>query len=293
MATNTLGGVNLAKIAQKSLDAITTQLIGLQALTLDFSDEIKSEGDSVTTRVATSPTVKSASTTRSSDNSTLTAKTVTLNKFQMFDIGFKDLEIAKSSVKLENLFIKPGVVALVEDMYATMFALCLNANFPLNKIYTSSQYDADAAVDLATYMSTNKIPSGPRTVIVPPSYYGNLAKDNAVQAAYAFGNNDAIINRQVKRVAGLDHMEFNGTIPGNSENLVGFAAGPQAILMAARFPAMPEQWYGLVENVVEPVTGLPIQFRYFYDGNEQRLQAIILYGMAVGQATNGVRILSA
>lgn len=293
MAANTIGGVNLAQIAQRSLDALVTEAIPLSAVTTDFSEEIKNEGDSVTTRVPTQPVTKSASAARSSDNSTLTAKTITLNQFRMFDIGFNDLEITKSHVKLRDLFIQPGVVALIEDCMAQIFALVTNANFAQNVVLGSAAYDADACANLAQLLTTAKVPKFARAAVVKPTYYQTLVSDNAIQQVFSSGSDGAIRDNRTGRVHKIDQYEYNGTIPDNGENLAGFVAGPQAIIMAARQPATPEQWYGLVENVVEPVSGLPIQFRYHYDGTEHRLQAFILYGVAVGVAGNLYRIKSA
>ena len=293
MATNTIAGVNLAQIAQQSLDALVTELLPLRAISTDFSQDIKSEGESVTTRFPTQPSAKNMNAARSSDNSTLTAKTITLNKMYGFDIGFSDIEVAKSSLKLQDLFIKPGMVAIVEQVMADIFALVTSGNYTQSTVITAANFDADKVADTAQLLSTAKVPRSPRSILIPPTFLATLVKDNAIQQSYAYGDSVAVRENRVGRVHGFDIYDYNGTIPTNSENLAGFATGPQGIIMAARQPATPTDWYGQVVNVVEPMSGLPIQFRYFYDGTEQRLQAIVLYGVQVGNPGNLYRIKTA
>ena len=50
---NTIAGVNLAKIADMSIAGLTDLFAPLNALTTDFSTDIASSGDSITTRTAT------------------------------------------------------------------------------------------------------------------------------------------------------------------------------------------------------------------------------------------------
>lgn len=295
MAANTIAGVNLARIAQRSLDSLVTQLVPLKDIFItDFSDEVAT-GPSITTRYPSNPTVKTLRTAaqRVSDNSTLTAVTVNIGDPRGVDIGFDDVEMINSEIKLHQLFIVPAVTAIIEDIMATVFALVTAANFSQSKLVTAANFDADAVSALAEQMSTAKIPTANRAMILKPTYYGNLSRDNAVQAAYAYGDSTVIRTGRVGSVHGLSPYEFNGTIPANGESLEGFASAPSAICLAARAPITPDAWYGEVENTVEPITGLPVQFRYFYDGVEHRLQMLTQHGAATGNPANLVRIRSA
>jgi len=134
-----------------------------------------------------------------------------------------------------------------------------------------------------------------RNIVIPPSYYTALAKDADVKAAYAYGDSEAIREHNIPRLHGFDLIEFTGSIPNNSENLVGWACAPQAMVLAARGVVPPPvgTWYGNVADVVDPVSGLPIQIREFYDNNELVYQWSTLYGTQIGVVGNLVRILSA
>jgi len=295
MSTNTIGGVNLARIAQRSLDSLVTELVPLKGIFVtDFSDEV-AKGPSVTTRYPTNPTVKQLLTAanRVSDNSTINSVQVNIGNPRGVDIGFNDVEVINSEIQLEQLFIRPGVTAIIEDIMATIFALVTSGNFAQNQIAASAAYDADMVSTISQAMSVAKIPKNPRSAIVAPAYYGNLQRDGSIQQSYAYGGAEAIRNNMATRVHGIDQYEYNGTIPTNGENLTGFACGPAAICLAARRPVDPQDWYGQVENTIEPVTGLPVQFRHFYDGAEHRLQMLTQHGAAVGVAANLIRIKSA
>lgn len=292
---NTLNGVNLARIAQKSLDALVTELVPLKNLFLtDFSDEV-AKGPSITTRYPTQPTVKTlrSSTDRQPDDQTLTAVTVNIGDPRGVDIGFDDVEIINSEIRLDQLFIRPGVVAIVEDIMASIFALVTAANYANSATVAAVDFDADAVSNLAQTMSTLKIPMAPRAAILSPAYYGNLSRDNSIQLAYALGSDQVIRTGRIPSIHGIQPFEYNGVIPNNGESLTGFACGPQGICLAARAPLTPDQWYGQVENTVEPVTGLPVQFRYFYDGAKHRLQMLTQSGAAKGNPGALLRIKSA
>lgn len=294
--SNSLSGVNLAKIAQASLEPLLTELVPLTAFMTDFSNEIESEGETITTRYpSTNPTAKamlSAADRVPTDVGT-TPKTVTLNRVRGFDYGFNDLEMTLSSVKLRELFIQPGVTAVAEEMISYVLALATVSAFPDEIVLSSSEYDSDALSDIATELTTDKIPRVGRTALINPAYYGNLTKDADVKRVDAFGNDSAVKEHSVPRVAGINQLEYNGTIPTNSQNLVGIVGGKQGLLIAARQIVTPQGWYGQVVNVTEPVTKLPLQFRYFYDGVQHRLQMIVLYGASVGHAGYLKRIVSA
>lgn len=73
-------------------------------------------------------------------------------------------------------------------------------------------------------------------------------------------------------------------LPATITNLKGIAVSPEAILIAARLPATPTNWYGNVATATDAELGLSIQVREWYDGDagEQKLSMSILFGVTVG-----------
>ena len=290
---NSIGGINLAQIAQNSLDALLVEAFPLRAFTTDFSPEIADVGESVTTRVANSVAVGDATTGYTAADVTSTAKTITLNNHKHFTMAFTDLEIAKGGMTLlERTFVRPAVHAVVNSMMDAVLAQVVNANFTANTVVTAANFDADDVATLAGDMTTLNVPRTGRALVVSPAYYGSLAKDSAIQAAYAYGGSEAIRDNRVPRVHGFDVYEY-GDIP-TTENLAAFGCGQESLLIAARQPALPQNWYGSVESATDPESGLTIQLRNWYDGTagKQNIAATVMFGVQTG--TLGLkRILSA
>ena len=167
---NTIGGINLAAIAQNSLDVLLVEAFPLSAFTTDFSAEIADVGESVTTRVANSVTAGDATSGYTATDVTSTAKTITLNNHKHFTMAFTDLEIAKGGMTLlERTFVRPAVHAVVNSMMDAVLAQVLNANFSANVVVTASNFDADDVATLASDLTTLNVPRTGRSLVVGPS----------------------------------------------------------------------------------------------------------------------------
>lgn len=291
--TNTVAGVNPARIAELTLEAVQTEIFNLGMFQTDLSADIQNAGESVTTRFVANPSVSDFSAERSAQNSSMTARTVTLSNYVGVDLGFSDSEVSKSDIELLEMYIRPSVTAIFENVVAAGLALVTNANFTTNTVITAANFTADNVAALQESLNTAKVSKDGRTLLIKPSYATTLKTDTAVQASYAYGNNQAIRTGVLPEVYGFGVNEWNGTIPTNSENLAGIAMQKTALVMAARQPALPRNWYGQVVPITDPKSGLTLQFRDFYDGQTQRTQLCLMYGFQKGITTNLHRILSA
>jgi len=291
---NTLGGINLAQIAQQTLETLSAEMPVVSAFTTDFSSDVADVGESVSTRVASAVSAGDATSGYSATDVTSTAKTIALNKHKHFTAAFTDLEIAKGGMDmLERTFVQPAVHSVVNAMMDDLLALVLNATYSNNTVVTAANFGADDVATLAGDLTTLNVPRGGRAMVIKPAYYAALAKDNAIQASYAFGNPGAIQDNNIPRVHGFDVLEYSD-IPANSENLEGFVCGKEALIIAGRQPALPENWAGSVESVQDPDTGITLQLRNWYEGKDgaQYITATLIYGVAAG--TDSLkRILSA
>jgi hypothetical protein len=290
---NSLSGVNLAAIAQQSLSTLLPKLPMLRGImSTDFSADVAVSGESVTTRVATATTAQDFTATSADQDATTTAKTITLGNYKGTRIGFTDSEWSKSSVNLNDVFIVPAVNGIANAIVQSALALVTDANYGAAALNgAASALDADAAADLAATLTAANVPVDGRFLLVGPTYYANLAKDSAVQAAYAYGSPEAIRENRIPKVHGLSVFEFTG-IPSNSEALVGMCGAKQGILCATRLPAVPSNFPGEVETVTDPDSGFSLQFRRWYsaDDRKHRMEVGIIYGVAVGVAGNLKRI---
>ena len=291
---NSIGGINLAQIAQQTLETLSAEMPVVSAFTTDFSSDVADVGESVSTRVASAVSAGDATSGYSATDVTSTAKTITLNKHKHFTAAFTDLEIAKGGMDmLERTFVQPAVHSVVNAMMDDLLALVVNATYSNNTVVTAANFGADDVATLAGDLTTLNVPRGGRAMVIKPAYYAALAKDNAIQASYAFGNPGAIQDNNIPRVHGFDVLEYSD-IPANSENLEGFVCGKEALIIAGRQPALPENWAGSVESVQDPDTGITLQLRNWYEGKDgaQYITATLIYGVSAG--TDSLkRILSA
>lgn len=284
MATNNLNGIFATRIARLTLDALLTADLPVMAFATDFSAEVATWGNAVTTRFPNSLSVQDFNASKTSSNSNTVPKTITLDKYIGVGVEFTDLEIAYSDIQLTQMFIAPALSAIFENVMATALGLVLPTNFSNNVNLSAANFNANNVAVVSQQMTTGKVPLNPRKMIINPSYAQVLKTDPSVQAAYAYGPGNTIVSGVIPKVHGFDIYEWNGSIP-SANNLAGIAFHPQALLLAARTPALPRNWYGEVRNITMPNTGLTLQLRDYYDGAKQVTQWCMIYGMQTGTAS--------
>lgn len=293
---NTIAGVNLAKIADMSIAGLTDLFAPLNALTTDFSTDIASSGDSITTRIPTAVTAGDM-TTGYQTNATdvvMTAKTVTLNQFKGFTYGFTDLERSKSEIDLNRLFIEPAMEAVGESVFGYIWDLVLNANFASNEVITAANFNRDNIADFGALLTDAKALRGGRSVFMNSTYYASIVK--TLNSAEFPGQTEGKAEAIAPRVAKFDLFETT-LADTNSENLAAFAFQKNALLMAARTVVSDEMTAKAgvdTTTVIIPGLGLPIQFRKWYDPDGTLYYNMnVLFGASVGVETAGHRIKTA
>lgn len=298
MADNTLTGVNVHRIAEKTLDYFGTEGVPLNLFTTDLGKGVKEKGETVTTRFPNGVTAQDMSTNRTAQNASTVKRTVTLDQYRGVVLGFSDLERSYTDTDLENLFIIPAISTLVDEMIEHTLSLVTTANgFDTHQtVSDAASFNGDTVAGIAEKLSVNKVPKANRNLIIPPTYLTSLTTDGVIQDASSYASSDPIRENRVPRLHGFNVVEYNGTIPSNSENVTALATTPQSLVIVAREIAEPdpETYAGHVRSVVDPESGLPFQIRRFYseaDG-EQKISFSILYGAEIGVIENASRIVS-
>lgn len=294
---NTIAGANLAAIAEMSLQPLQSALLPLRAFTTDFSSDVASRGASVTTRYATNPTAQDLSSGYSRADTTTTAITTTLNTYYGFVWGFDDLERSKSSVNLNDLFIQPAAYALAKKVFADIWNLVNDTNYPAatatELTVTAANFDRDDVADIAQQLTTNGVSKLGRSLILAPGHYGALAKD--LNAADSAGQSMTIGENVIPRLHGFDVYE-SPECGSNGINVVGLATSRQGMLIAARSVDIATEATRIVDfqNVVLPDLGLPVQFRKWYDPSTGYLMYSVglLYGVRFGIPSSGLKIVT-
>lgn len=285
---NSTAAVNVDRLAELTLDTLMTKGVPLKAFTTDLTSAVSQRGDVVRTRYAGNPSVVDFSdpANRVAADSDLTDLAVTLDKYQGVGMGFTDLERSYTDYDLIQFHIEPAVAALVDKMIEDTLSLAVVGNVADEQISTAAAFDADAVADLAEGLSSRKVSTAGRAIIIPPSYTNGLLKDSVlISASDNAEGRTPLREGMVRRIHGFDVFEYNGTIPANARNMTGIALQPQALAIAARVVAAPENWNGQVRNITDPNSGLTIQLRHWYDDIQQRTELSVLYGVNADSTT--------
>jgi hypothetical protein len=295
---NTIAGVNLAAIAEMSIEPLMSAMLPLRAFTTDFSSDIADRGASVTTRYATVPTAQDLSTGYSGTDVAMTALTITLNTFYGFVWRFNDTERSKSSIRLNDLFINPAANALAKKVFGDIWNLVNDTNYPAvaatELTVTAANFDRDDVADIAGQLTINGVPRSRRSLILHPTYYAALAKD--LNAADSAGQVATLGENRIPRVHGFDVYE-SPECDGNSVNVTGLACHNNNLLVAARQVDFERaQQAGVeVQTFSLPDLELPVQLRRWYNPSEGNLYYSmgVLYGVLFGLPSAGLKIVSA
>ena len=295
MPSNTLSGISLDVIADKTLDVLSSRFFEFSQFTRDFSDDIKEKGESVKTRIPGSVAAVNLDNGFVAQNSATTEKTILLNQYRGYVVGLKDKEVsyAGNLEWLENILIKPAINATIKKVCDDVLALVTSTAFPAALTVTATDFDSDDLSTAAATLSNNKVPKSLRSALIGFDYFSSLQKDTLhITPANAYGSPEAIQNHDARLVHGIGVTGYEG-IPNNGENLTGFVCHPSALLIAARTPALPT---GPRVESANRVTeqGLPIQIRRWYSRNLglYKMSIGILYGVQTGNASSLVRIKS-
>lgn len=296
---NDITGINDDVISQGVLDGFIAAILPLSSFTTSFSADAAKKGDKISIpRVSAqdSALTKVSSADYVIQNSDSDAVEISLGEPVYVSGGLSDVEVASSSVLNLELYGKQKGFQLGKKVVQDILARVTEANFG-SAAFTgaASAFDVDSVVTLAQLCDTDDMPEDMRALVLKETYYASLLKDQTVTALNSYGSVDPIQNNKLPRLAGFD-LYKSTIIPGNSENLVGFAAHPSALAVAIRYLAPQEPGaYIRAEAVTDAATGITIGVREWYDTDSGVKKKVweCCYGHAVGIAAGLKRIVSA
>lgn len=211
-------------------------------------------------------------------------------------LGFNSQEIARQPylkiAELAGLKLERLADLVIQHILGIITA----ANFGAHAL--SRALNAINSDDLADLKLACKLwPSAGRTLVLDSGYDATLLKDTAFKFALNAASDSAIKEGRLNpRVFGFDYIE-NPTIPGNSENLAGFAVFKSAILVAtAPVPPVEEVRNAgtTYEIVTEPTSGISFEYRTFGNNvtDAGTHVAELSYGAAKGNGNALKRIVT-
>jgi hypothetical protein len=109
-------------------------------------------------------------------------------------------------------------------------------------------------------------------------------KDANISGYFDYGSADIIREGRIPSLFGVGYIFETGSIPGNSENLVGFIAHPSAMAVAMRYlEPTNTQEYIAADRLYDEATGMVLGYREFYTPSTGIQTAVLeaVYGFNV------------
>jgi hypothetical protein len=301
MATTISSELKLNVVLDSALIALREALLPLNSFSTVYNSVPLQGTDKIAVPffpLATDATSDFNGTYAFSDSNAINSREITVNKRKYQALSFTSSELARQPYfNPEQLGFLKGR-KLAEDILRDVLGVVTLANYGA-AIHTgaASSFDSDDLITMKTALDQAKWAKSSRVMILDNAYEGALLKDASIKNAAAVGSASAIQNGRLPQIAGFDVIGTN-LIPGNSQNLVGMVALPEAILVAFS-PVAPSP--GVRNNLtayevaVDPETGLTIEDRSWGDPDTDTEKSVIEvnYGFALGHAAALKRIVSA
>lgn len=223
------------------------------------------------------------------DDATLTAATVTLKHFK-YSARFSPLDVKSYGAQyLVNAFTPTAAVAIAEACLGEVGALITNANYSANSVTGANLSYAEVVAQKAKLDAAKA--GDPRSFVLSAGYANDLLTDTSIIGVRGL-ESPVIATGKIGQLVGANIYQWT-SLPGNSENLLGFAAGADAIAVASGLPYSEIPGFDMAV-ATDDQSGLSIQILM---GQEQsgfyNVTATLLFGAAKGRATSLVRLLSA
>lgn len=277
MANNIDSSLKNTILASKGISVVTPILAPLQAFTLDVSeDSFNPATMSLKVSMAASgstvnkSTIASPLTDYETTNTTLSAVGVDMELYSI-SFGLSDEDMS-SGRKLEHIY-EVNYQTFALELAKTVNALFTTGNFTASYNSTSSAF---AASDLKSAYGAIQNP------------VKNAILDSTLFAKFLPADLNAY--DPTKSKAGI--LGFNyfaeSTFTGAGSNVRGFVGAPQAVVVAARLPAVSAQ-ANLIDMQVIDLGGISVLYREWFSTKSQSVfgNFSCVFGASVGDATKG------
>lgn len=299
---------NLAQtiLANRALNAFKAKLAPLGIFSTNFSAEAVQKGDKIKVPwFAEASAAVDFSGTYTTQGSTAEGLEVSINKRKFVSWGLTTEEMATlPSVSLDRFAVAKGH-ALAKAVLQDIFSVITAANYGSTAysqgsggdVVTASAANFDSAevVQLAECADVDNWPEDGRGLVLHPAWHASLLGDADIIGTNGIRADNALADGKIREVAGFQLHKCN-VIPGNSENLVGFAAHPDAILVAMR-ALIPESMANApkVNVITDGDSGITLVLREWFDPDTDTAKRVLEcnYGFLKGNPDGIKRLKSA
>jgi len=295
---NSITGVDNDVISNSVLEGYTAGIAPMLAFATDFSDAAAQKGDRVSIMrdnsaidATATKAVGGAYTIQDADSDSVE---VVLGSPKYVSWGLDDVEVANSSVVTLERFGRRKGNALAQSILTDIWSEITAANFGgASFTGAASTFDEDSVADIAEDCDSGDWSQDDRYLVLSPAFITALRKTGAIKDTSGYGFN-AIMSGDIPMLHGFKVI-MSTIIPGNSENLAGFASDGAGIAAAFRYLA-PQQ--GHKYDVAEALVGeggqtLGKREWYSEDYGNRRCVIESVYGYETGIGTGIKRIVTA
>lgn len=289
--------------ANRALEAFVARLAPLGFFSANFSADAVAKGDKVrVTYVSGASAAQDFNGSYTVQGATAEGLEISINKRKFVSWGLTTEEMStQPAVNLERFAAQKGhalAKAVLQDIWSVITA----ANFG-NAAYsqgsggdkvavTAANFDSAEVVALAECCDVDDWPEEPRGLVLAPAHYNALLGDADIIGTGGIRSDTPLRDAMVREVAGFQVLKSN-VIPSNSENLVGFAVNPDAILVAMR-TLIPETGVANrpnVQTLTDAGTGISIVLREWFDPDADTVKRVLEchYGYRVGGNANAIK----
>lgn len=295
---NNLTQVQDIRIADKFLEAFVAALTPLRAFSTDFSPEFTQRGKTVNVPVigAANASYDFAGSYSQNADSSVDGIPVVLDRHKVQSLHLTDKEVSESSwVSIERLAVSKAR-QLAQDVLTDIWSLVTASNYGPSAIdpIDATEFNSDTVLEMRKVCSAVNMPSSDRALILDSSYYSNLLGDPKVSHSYLMQMaQPSLMEARMPRIFGFDVYETT-ILPGNTEDLVGFAAHPRGMVVAMRY-LQPIDATAYIEAgpVSDAGSGITLGYRRYYDTDSGKMIAAFecVYGFRKAIADGIKRIV--
>lgn len=256
-----------AIITKKAIEAFTAELAPLGAFSTDFSDETAAKGSVVNVPIPaniTAGTTENAYETE--DSGSLGVASVPLTGYAKATVGITDKQFMNSSAaRLENFAVQQAK-AVARKIIADAWALIINATYSQKVTKALASLTTADIRAMKVILDKADVGKSDRSLILNADAFDKVAGDTTITIANAmfYGGTEVVREGVIPRLLGLN-VHMSNIVPGNSENLIGFAVHPSALALAIRtlVPQAPGEY--LESRVIKDAkTGIGLGYRRHY-----------------------------
>ena len=259
--------LNDSIISEKAIEAFVAELAMLRAFSTDFSAETAAKGSAVQVSIPaniTAGTTENAYETE--DTAAINVATVPLTSYAKATVGITDKQFANSSSARLERFATQQAKAVARKIIVDAWALVINATFSQKVTKALASLTTVDVRALRVLLDKADVPITDRALTPHAAAYHKLTADTTftIATATAYGGTEVIRDGMIPRLLGFDVFMSN-IVPGNSENLIGFAVHPSALAIAIRTlqPQAPGEY--LESRVVtDAASGIGLGYRRHY-----------------------------